>query len=413
MAALFAAGIAESLTLRGNLARIPVRVLVNGTRGKSQVTRLVAAALREAGFKTIAKTTGSAAMLIMEDGSETPVSRPRGARITEQTGLARLAARRKADALVVECMAVRPDSQEAMRRHLVRPTLTLITNARVDHVEEMGPVLEDTVAALKRSVDPESALITCAEGFEGAATNVIRARADEEIEAEALGMPFHIFPENLALAIAASSELGVDRKTALRGMAKAAPDPGALRVFELAEPGGEANVDAAASDFGPRFDAPHSIWFVNAFAANDLESTVAVWEEASAALPADIPVVLAYNNRADREYRLREFAGLPASIGAERARLVIVLGENAAKAARRFSKSGLRAEIGPPAGKASARRFPAEFLSQARSLVPGPFIIFGAGNIKGPGLELAWYFQKSGREIRLGRVPAAVPPEEP
>jgi hypothetical protein len=36
---------------------IPVRIHVNGIRGKSSVTRLIAAALREAGIRTVAKTT--------------------------------------------------------------------------------------------------------------------------------------------------------------------------------------------------------------------------------------------------------------------------------------------------------------------------------------------------------------------
>jgi UDP-N-acetylmuramoylalanine-D-glutamate ligase len=41
------------------LARIPIRVHVNGTRGKSGVTRLIAAALRRSGIPTVAKTTGA------------------------------------------------------------------------------------------------------------------------------------------------------------------------------------------------------------------------------------------------------------------------------------------------------------------------------------------------------------------
>ncbi|NLA53820.1 MAG: hypothetical protein GX858_05635 [Clostridiales bacterium] len=50
--------------------KIPLRILVNGTRGKTSVTRLVASALNEAGLMTYAKTTGSDAKWIMPDGSE-------------------------------------------------------------------------------------------------------------------------------------------------------------------------------------------------------------------------------------------------------------------------------------------------------------------------------------------------------
>nr|MBC8415869.1 poly-gamma-glutamate synthase PgsB [Candidatus Cloacimonadota bacterium] len=48
--------------------RIPVIIHVNGTRGKSSVTSLIAAGLRAGGKKTIAKTTGSAPRLIFENG---------------------------------------------------------------------------------------------------------------------------------------------------------------------------------------------------------------------------------------------------------------------------------------------------------------------------------------------------------
>ncbi len=49
----------------------PLKIHVNGTRGKSTVTRLIAAGLRQASLPTVAKTTGSAARLIYPDGSET------------------------------------------------------------------------------------------------------------------------------------------------------------------------------------------------------------------------------------------------------------------------------------------------------------------------------------------------------
>lgn len=44
-----------------NVEAIPIRVHVNGTRGKSSVTRLIAAGLRAGGRKTVAKITGHSA----------------------------------------------------------------------------------------------------------------------------------------------------------------------------------------------------------------------------------------------------------------------------------------------------------------------------------------------------------------
>ncbi|MBP6959699.1 MAG: poly-gamma-glutamate synthase PgsB, partial [Spirochaetia bacterium] len=52
------------------LKAVPIRILVNGTRGKSTVTRLIAAGLAAAGLRVYAKTTGSAARIILPDLSE-------------------------------------------------------------------------------------------------------------------------------------------------------------------------------------------------------------------------------------------------------------------------------------------------------------------------------------------------------
>src|SRR3954462_5726560 len=88
-----------------NLARIPVRVLVNGIRGKSSVTRLTAGALRGGGLRVVAKTTGTAARYIHPDGTEQPVYRKFGiANVVDQIGIVRRAAAERPDVLVIECM---------------------------------------------------------------------------------------------------------------------------------------------------------------------------------------------------------------------------------------------------------------------------------------------------------------------
>ena len=53
---LIGLGLVESHFHRQALAQLPVRIHVNGSRGKSSVTRLIAAGLRSGGLKTLAKT---------------------------------------------------------------------------------------------------------------------------------------------------------------------------------------------------------------------------------------------------------------------------------------------------------------------------------------------------------------------
>ena len=102
------------------LEQLDVRVHVNGIRGKSSVTRLVAGVLREGGFVTVAKTTGSAARVIGPQGEETPILRRGAATINEQVDVVERHVTPEVEALVIECMAVRPLYQEYSQERMVR-----------------------------------------------------------------------------------------------------------------------------------------------------------------------------------------------------------------------------------------------------------------------------------------------------
>src|SRR5437870_12875278 len=82
------------------LAAVPLRIHVNGTRGKSSVTRLIAAILREHGISTLAKTTGTAARLIIPDGAERPVPRNGPPNLREMIWATKQAVARDARAVV-------------------------------------------------------------------------------------------------------------------------------------------------------------------------------------------------------------------------------------------------------------------------------------------------------------------------
>ena len=85
--ALCLAGIIEYKYHQRSLDSIPLRIHVNGTRGKSSVTRLVAAGLREGGIRTFAKTTGTAPRVIDAEGRDRIIHRLRLPSIGEQVRL--------------------------------------------------------------------------------------------------------------------------------------------------------------------------------------------------------------------------------------------------------------------------------------------------------------------------------------
>src|SRR5258706_7804959 len=125
-----------------NLARIPVRVHVNGTRGKSSVTRLIAGGLRAGGRRPFAKTTGTMARMIRPDGQEVDVFRVGSPNIIEQTRIVRRALEAGADTLVVECMAVSPEVQPVAQLRLIKSTVGVITHVRAYHLRILGPTLD-------------------------------------------------------------------------------------------------------------------------------------------------------------------------------------------------------------------------------------------------------------------------------
>ncbi|MFH7596591.1 poly-gamma-glutamate synthase PgsB [Streptomyces racemochromogenes] len=291
---MLVAGIVEQRRHFANLERIPNRVLVNGIRGKSSITRLCAGALRGGGLTTVAKTTGTAARFIHPDATEEPVYRKFGiANVVEQIGIVRRAAAYRPDALVMECMAVMPALQEINQSKLIQSTIGVLCNVREDHVAEMGPTLDDIARSLSRSMPYGGICVTAEkERFdvlqeEADARDCRLVYADPETvsDEELRGFGWFTFKENVAIALTVAELLGVDRATALKGMYEAPPDPGVLSVERYLAPGGKR------------------LRFANVFAANDPESTLMNINQLLDLGAVDRPLNVVINCRPDRVER--------------------------------------------------------------------------------------------------------------
>ena len=152
-------GIENSLHLQA-LGNIPLRIHVNGSRGKSSVTRLIAAGIRAGGLRVLAKTTGSAPRIINENGKDLVIHRLRTPSIGEQVKLMRYFSDQKPDAVVMECMAVDPQYQWVSEHKMVRSHIGIITNIRPDHLEEMGPTMTDVTKSLSNSIPQNGHILT-------------------------------------------------------------------------------------------------------------------------------------------------------------------------------------------------------------------------------------------------------------
>ncbi|MFE3762713.1 poly-gamma-glutamate synthase PgsB [Streptomyces sp. NPDC059104] len=317
---MLVAGIVEQRRHFSNLDRIPNRVLVNGIRGKSSITRLCAGALRGGGLTTVAKTTGTAARFIHPDATEEPVYRKFGiANVVEQIGIVRRAAAYRPDALVMECMAVMPALQEINQSKLIQSTIGVLCNVREDHVAEMGPTLDDIARSLSRSMPHGGICVTAEkerfdvlqEEADARDCTLVYADPDTVSDEELRGFSWFTFKENVAIALTVAELLGVDRATALKGMYEAPPDPGVLSVERYLAPGGKR------------------LRFANVFAANDPESTLMNINQLLDLGAVDRPLNVVINCRPDRVERNGQMGSIVPELQPDR---VFVIGHPAKSA---------------------------------------------------------------------------------
>ena len=277
-----------------SIYKIPIRIHVNGTRGKSSVVRLIAAGLRNSGMKILAKTTGTVPRIINENGIDINLHRLRSASIGEQIKLMRFFSKQSPDVMVLECMAVNPQYQWISEHRIVRSTLSVITNVRKDHIDEMGITNKDIASSLSNTIPYNSKLITSEDKYYNIFKSVSNKRNTQIIKTDEKDVDsdyienFHYIehPENISLALKVCEELGVSKNKALKEMLKVEPDPGALLIWNI----------------------KNKNQFVSAFAANDPDSTFKVWSLIKNKFNNNICVFL--NTRDDRRYRTNQLIDL-------------------------------------------------------------------------------------------------------
>lgn len=292
-------GMVERRRHRRRLDQIPWRISVNGSRGKSTVTRLATGALAAGGHRPVGKTTGTEPRLIFGSQAEerSLQRRPEGPNISEQRMVLAEAAHHGADTVVAECMAVVPEYQVTFHEELVQANVVVITNALEDHLDEMGPTTAD-VAEVFAACIPAGGTVVVAPG---AHQERFRAVADERgatfrqadpasVDPVVLrGFDHVVFAEHVALVYALTDHLGISRDDALAGMRAAAADPYATRLVPVGGPGQPA-------------------LFVNAFPANDPVSTLMLWQHLREQGHPEEKLVVIMNCRADRVARTQQFA---------------------------------------------------------------------------------------------------------
>jgi poly-gamma-glutamate synthase PgsB/CapB len=380
--ALIIYGCIEYFAHQRTAASIPIRVLVNGTRGKSSVTRLITAGLRGGGIAAMGKTTGTAPRMIFTDGSEAPITRIGRANIIEQVRMFRVAASHKPRAFVAECMAVLPPNQTIMEHQMVHSTVGVITNAREDHLDDMGPTVEDVARALANTIPARAVLFTSEKKHFSILHDTAKTRGTRIVSADGSGITDTMMrdfayiehKDNVGLALAVCEHLGVPRDKALAEMYRAIPDPGVLRIYKVVHYGKD-------------------IEFVNAFAANDPDSYVLIWSLLENRFEKDRKIIPIVNCRKDRIQRTESMADLVAR--RIRGDHFIFAGEYTLALTNRAIAQGLDPSKASDLGGYSGE----DIFHKVAALTEEKSIAIGIGNIVGFGEELVNSFKSRGAEI--------------
>lgn len=352
---------------RTNAARAKIRhiVHVNGIRGKSSVARLIHAGLTAGGMRSFCKVTGTDPMILCPDGSEKLLRRFGRANIREQARVLRMAAAQGAEVLVIECMAITPELQHATQRNLLKADIGVITNVRRDHTDVMGETLEEICDSLLNTTPEKGVLFTADERF----FPRIAAHAEALGSKALLALPGGCncafdFPENVSLALAVCSRLGVDRDAALSGMQHYRRDPYALSVHPIGDG-----------------------FFINGLSINDPASTVAVWAQVRRKYALEgMPLALLINNRADRGSRTGDMLEVCRALKPDS---VILFG-----AGQPFMQAKLRS-IAPDMPVQRMKRASApELLKQFENTA-----VFAVGNLKGAGREILEIIREAERNV--------------
>jgi poly-gamma-glutamate synthase PgsB/CapB len=371
-------GIIEYARHQKRIYSIPIRIHVNGTRGKSSVTRLIGAGLRAGGVAAITKVTGTFPRLIIEDGTETFIHRKSTANIIEQLAIVKYTARKKAQALVMECMALQPQYQSITEKHMIHSNISVMTNVRLDHVDVMGHTLPEIADSMGRTIPKNEHLFTA----ENVIPDLLKEMADKRNTAfhyvdadmvsadEMKGFSYIEHRDNVALSLAICEYLKIDRQTALKGMYEAIPDEGALRCF-------------AVEAFKKH------LHFYNAFAANDPDSTYMVWQKVRDEIGLEGIRIVLLNTRQDRLDRAKQLAEMAGSKLSEELDFLILIGQSTEVV------ETMSVNFGFPKKKIINLGWttPAKVFEKVLGITQHTSTILAVGNMGGMGAETAEYFE--------------------
>ncbi len=298
---LIALLVLENIIHSRRVKQIPMRITVSGTRGKTSIVRTLVSVFRSHGIQVLAKTTGSEAKYILPDGLEEAIKRRGKATILEQKKLIRKAVKENAQCVISEIMSIHPECHSIETRKIIKPHLTLLTNMRADHIHLAGKSIKELSGYFLNDIEQGSKVfIHEKEISEELASGFLRKNAHQVVVSKDVAQKLRMsqttinkhMAENLDMVYTVSKHFGIDDDTIEKGIEEAKMDAGGLEIFRLNE--GEKE-----------------IFFVNAFAANEPESTMKLVDKTIGIMehnyPATAGLLALRSDRGERSQQWLEY----------------------------------------------------------------------------------------------------------
>ncbi len=274
----------ERLRLEHSRRRLKLRILVNGTRGKSTTVRIIHRMLNQADYRALGRVTGEIPALLFPDGQEEKTPRKAPASIIEILRLINSRHTRNCDAIVIECMALQAETQQALAAQIVRPRFTLITNFLPDHAEIAGG---NTPELLQNCLIPQTQLILNEANKTYISGNpcTIHIAAADTAAPEPGHIPAAVLHESLQLVLKLAELLNI-------------PEDIVNSAFSAEWQSINRQLAGKALNANCRF--------INLFTANDTISSSRLIDH----LSGGAPIGFLLNSRSDRPLRTKEFCNL-------------------------------------------------------------------------------------------------------
>lgn len=357
----------ERSLISKSVKSLEIRIQVNGTRGKSSVTKYIALALSTDRSDVMAKITGIEPSVI-EAGETRVLVRSGPARVQEQFGIIRRAAATGIKSLVLECMSITPELQQLESR-IFKPHIYVITNIRDDHREVMGSSTEKQAEAICSAIPRNCTVITGETEFldlikeKSALKGSLVKVPSMTLVADPDQLPSGVFVQNINLALEVCRETGTNPEIAQWSIMK--------------------YVNKEKYDYKKIETSLCKFWFLNAFAANDTYSTAELISNLRERLNYSGKISLLFNTRADRPVRTDLFAGWIGDRSSEIEK-VVVCGNHRSRAVSRLKKAGIHVNNIVRLGKRDIKNI--------KNLIDGEIptgsILAGIGNYGGIGKNI-------------------------